>query len=129
MDSSKPAQIYLTVVPNRSSKTLIPIITSVIKPGSVIISDEWKAYSGLSKKEEFKHLTVNHKLNFVNPVNSANTQRIESIWSTLKYKVKAMKGIYGSVLPSYLYEWMWRLNVQSKCAENIFELVALFYDE
>ncbi len=45
------------------------MITS--KPtGSVIYSDEWRAYSGISSVpgKNYTHKTVNHSVNFVDPV-------------------------------------------------------------
>ena len=39
---------FMVVVEDRSAATLIPIIQRYIRPGSVIISDEWQAYSTLS---------------------------------------------------------------------------------
>ena len=39
---------------------LIPIITHHILPGSIIISDEWRAYSCLYYFADYHHETVNH---------------------------------------------------------------------
>ena len=38
----------MVVVDDRSAATLIPIIQKYILPGTLIISDEWQAYSSLS---------------------------------------------------------------------------------
>ena len=38
---------FFEIVEDRSAKTLIPIITKYVKPGTVILSDCWKAYSTL----------------------------------------------------------------------------------
>ena len=51
---------FLKIVEDRSAATLIPIIKRYVKPGSVILSDCWKAYSSL--KEGYTHLTVNHSV-------------------------------------------------------------------
>lgn len=67
-------------------RTLIPIIHQYIAPGSTIISDCWKAYNTLDKsaKYHYKHLTVNHSTNFVDPQSGACTNRIESLWQKAK---------------------------------------------
>uniref|UniRef100_A0A1X7UTL8 ISXO2-like transposase domain-containing protein n=1 Tax=Amphimedon queenslandica TaxID=400682 RepID=A0A1X7UTL8_AMPQE len=54
-----------------------------VGPGTTIISDEWRAYSTLASRGMI-HLTVNHSLIFINPMNSAHTQSIQSTWSQVK---------------------------------------------
>ena len=53
-------------------------------------------------------MTVNHSLNFVDPVTGVHTQSIDSYWERVKRKLKRMKGMMGHQLPSYLDEFMWR---------------------
>jgi len=76
---------FFEIVPNRTSKTLIEIIKKRINPESIIISDCWASYSRL-ELEGFMHLSVNHKLNFVDPETGAHTQNIESFWALVKKK-------------------------------------------
>ena len=42
-------KIFIVLIHNRKQSTLLPIIQKWIKPGSIIYSDCWKAYSKLSK--------------------------------------------------------------------------------
>ena len=42
-----PARGFMTVVPNRSAATLKPIIQHVVRPGTIIHSDEWRSYNNL----------------------------------------------------------------------------------
>lgn len=58
--------MFIVPVPDRSQDTLINVIKEWILPGTIIMSDCWKAYKGL-KNENFQHYTVNHSLNFVDP--------------------------------------------------------------
>lgn len=58
--------MFIVPVPERTKETLINVIKEWIMPGTIIISDCWKAYKCL-ENEDFKHYTVNHKLNFVDP--------------------------------------------------------------
>ncbi|XP_035220741.1 uncharacterized protein LOC118193724 [Stegodyphus dumicola] len=62
-DSGK---VVLVAVHERSQETLIALIKQWIEPCTTIISDCWKGYNhDVLTKEGFKHLTVNHSLNFL----------------------------------------------------------------
>ena len=54
------------------------------------------------------HSTVNHSLEFVDPVTGVHTQHVESYCNRCKTQFKAMNGCHESQLPSYLDEFMWR---------------------
>lgn len=106
--SVKPAITYLQTVDKRDAATLLPIIERVVAPGSTVHSDEWKAYKKIQEKCGLQHQTVNHSINFVDPIDGTHTQNIESYWAKAKYKFKVMKGCKAESLPSYLDERMWR---------------------
>ena len=89
---------------------MLPIIAKVCKPGTIIQSDEWAAYNQIQSKLGFEHKTVNHSLHFVDPSTNVHTQHIESYWSKQKLKIKAMKGVKATNLPSILKEFMWKDN-------------------
>ena len=40
-------------VPNRSAKQLLPLLNRWILPGSIIVSDMWKAYNGIASMGNF----------------------------------------------------------------------------
>ena len=99
-------QIFMIPVHNRKESTLIPIIKKWIKPGSIIHSDCWKAYSKLNKIG-YTHVTVNHSKEFVNKSSAACTNAIESDWRHAKLKMPS----YGTHIgdhAGYLAEFMWR---------------------
>jgi len=50
----------------RDKETLIPLIRKYIRPGSIMMSDCWAAYSSLSQLG-FTHHQINHSNNFVDP--------------------------------------------------------------
>lgn len=77
---------FVVPVQNRNRETLLAIIKDRIEPGSIVISDCWKAYDCL-ESEGFRHLTVNHSLNFVDPDTGAHTNTIERQWRELKRRV------------------------------------------
>ena len=69
---------------DRSAETLIPLIKKYILPGSVIVSDGWKAYSSL-RNEGYTHWVINHSEHFVDPENpDIHTQNIERLWRDIK---------------------------------------------
>jgi transposase-like protein len=98
-------------VPKRDAFNLLNIIYKHIEPGSVIISDCWKAYNEISSLDKsFEHLTVNHSLHFVDPDTQAHTNGVESIWNSAKIQFKTMRGVSRKYLNAYLTEFMWRKN-------------------
>ena len=107
--SHQPALGYMEIVNKRDAATLLPIIQAHVAPGTTIHSDEWAAYRRISALPGIAgHSTVNHSLNFIDPVTGTHTQNIESYWNRAKGKLKQMKGYHAHQLPSYLDEFMWR---------------------
>lgn len=106
-------ECFIVRVPDRSANTLLPIIMERVRPGTTIVSDCWKGYSGL-QKQGFQHLTVNHKYNFVDPETLANTQRVERLWGAAKWGNKKRRGTHRQLLDSYLAEFMWRNNLKGR---------------
>jgi IS1 family transposase len=70
-------------VPNRNASTLSALIMKWICPGSVIMTDCWKAYNCLEQLG-YRHLTVNHSQNFIDPETGAHTQGIERTWRDMR---------------------------------------------
>jgi len=102
---------FAYLVPNRKSETLLEIIQSNILPGTTIISDLWKGYSILDSlpfPKPYEHLTVNHSINFVDPITNAHTQRIERLWRGLKEIKSRYNGIQRKDIDLHLAEFIWR---------------------
>ena len=76
-------EFFAIPVPKRDSATLLEAIRQHILPGTTVISDCWRAYNCLSD-EGYRHMTVNHSINFVDPVTGAHTNTIERKWRDLK---------------------------------------------
>ncbi|XP_060878656.1 uncharacterized protein LOC132951008 [Metopolophium dirhodum] len=96
------------VVQKRDKTTLHEIIQREVIAGSIIHSDGWSGYNGLSD-HGYNRYVVNHSENFVDPISKAHTQRIESLWRPLRLKiVKNMCGTTPDLLPRYLIETWWR---------------------
>lgn len=98
---------FLIAVENRSSDVLTKIIEEKIEHGTTIISDCWRAYDSLND-EHYHHLTVNHSMNFVDPVTRAHTQNIERLWVEVR-KLVPHYGRKKSHYPSYLCECLFMM--------------------
>ena len=61
----QPPRPLFQEVPNRTAGTLIPIIESMVRPGTIIHTDGWAAYNSLEQK--YDHRPVNHSANWVDP--------------------------------------------------------------
>lgn len=115
-------ECFMFPVQDRSAATLMPIITAQIRPGSTVISDQWQAYNGIGGVPGLTHQTVNHSVNFVDPVTGANTQRIERSWKAAKERNKRQNGTHRHMLDSYMCEYMWRNRVKVQ-AFNVFDAI------
>ncbi|GFT06715.1 mitotic-spindle organizing protein 2A [Trichonephila clavipes] len=97
----------MKVVPNRTKEELLSVIKEWVVPGSVIISDCWKAYDCLSH-EGYQHLRVNHSLTFKDPETGAHTNSIEGTWSAIKRSLQNHVAHVEGEFDHYLAEYMWR---------------------
>jgi len=123
-------ECFMVPVPNRSKETLMPIIISKILPGTTIISDKWRAYRTIANLPDMIHQTVNHSLNFVDPITGANTQRIERLWKNAKERNKRQNGTHRHMLRSYMCEFMWRRRIKAKeldAFQTILEDISVFW--
>ena len=82
----------LRLVKKRSRAHLLPIITRHVRPGSSIVSDQWRAYMGALSDAGYMHYSVNHSMTFVDPHNGAHTQNIERAWGVYKGEVWRQRG-------------------------------------
>ena len=56
-------KVYVVVIPNSQTQTLLPIIRGKVKPDSVIYTDFYPSYNVLDSSE-FKHFRINHREKF-----------------------------------------------------------------
>ena len=107
-------KVHTTVVSDTKAETLHPIIVNAVKKGSIVITDEWRAYQGM---DGFSHVMVNHSEGeYTRGAFHNNT--IEGFWSLLK---RGLYGIYHQVSPKHLarycHEFEYRYNSR-KIADN-----------
>ncbi|XP_018325790.1 uncharacterized protein LOC108737443 [Agrilus planipennis] len=103
---SNPGKMFLIPVPDRSAETLVNVIVNNVLPGSTIITDGWRSYNLLSQ-HDYRHLTVNHELNFVDARTGAHTQNIERSWVEVRRHVPRA-GLVKNHLASYLADSIFR---------------------
>lgn len=115
-------ECFLYAVPDRRRETLEECIRISIRPGSIIMSDMWKSYSGIEGiiGKDYRHCTVNHSKNFVDQETGAHTQSVESMWAKAKRRNKKECGTHRSMIDSYLCEFMWR---QRNSNEDFFDKI------
>ena len=114
---------------DRKGPTLMKLIRRKIAPGTRIITDMWRGYNAISRllrsgKPLYKHATVNHSKNFLNPRDpDINTQRIERLWRSAKRRNKIQCGTHRHHLCSYIDEFLFR---RSAKINNISVFDAIF---
>ncbi|CAF1145762.1 unnamed protein product, partial [Brachionus calyciflorus] len=84
----------------REAKTLLEIIYNTCREGSIIYSDCWSSYNKIKEIKNFKHKTVNHSYNFIDPNSGACTNKIESFWHSCKQKNSRKCTAFQKCLPN-----------------------------
>ena len=109
------------IVKDAKRRTLEPVIREKVRQGSVVHTDEWFAYRGLSKRG-YEHKSVNHGSGqWVK--DGSHTNSIEGYWSQLKRSIRGTH-IHVSTkhLPKYLGEFDFRHNAR-KMPDRMFHLL------
>ncbi|GBM62184.1 hypothetical protein AVEN_189398-1 [Araneus ventricosus] len=73
---------FVCVVEDRTAETLIEITKKYVEPGTTVLSDCWKSYRPLTE-EGYVHYTVNHSVNFKDPITGVHTNGIVGTWSPI----------------------------------------------
>ena len=99
----------MQLVHTRDVTPLLPIICNHVAPGTIVHSDQWRAYDHVANLSLVaRHQTINHLVDFVDPTCGVFTQHVESYWNRVEVKLKHMRGCHLQQLPGYLDEYMWR---------------------
>ncbi|KAJ8947712.1 hypothetical protein NQ318_001551 [Aromia moschata] len=102
-ESSKALRFWTT---KRDEQTLLALIKKHVAPNTEIHTDLWRGYINL-ENHGFKHFTVNHSENFVDPETGAYIQNIETSWRALRQTV-SRGGVRRDNLADHLCEHLWR---------------------
>lgn len=94
-------------VETRDAATMHRIISTHVKPGSIIYTDMWKSYKTPCEELGLVHMTVNHSVTFKDPVTGVHTNTIEGLNNGLKYQIKP-RNRSRKYIRSYLLYFIWR---------------------
>jgi transposase-like protein len=105
----KPAVLKCWVIPNTKGSVIQPLVRANVKPGSIIVSDEWWAYSGLS--DAYQHEIVDHaRKQYVND-NGFSSNAMECGWKHFKLTIVATHHwVSRKHLNKYTNEFVFRQN-------------------
>jgi hypothetical protein len=70
--------------------------------GSIVVSDCWTVYNRISQLG-YEHLTVNHRLHFVDLVTRVNTNWVENLWMRAERRNKGEFGTERQHLSSQFF--------------------------
>ena len=104
--STRKSRCRFYGVQDRKGDTLLPLVEKNVVTGSTVVSDKWSGYNRLGDRE-YKHETVNHSRNFVDPVTGSHTQAIERVWKEGKFWLQRARHA-GPYLQNHLDEVSWR---------------------
>ena len=98
-------RVVLRLVRNRSSPNLV---RSIVRPGTTVVTDEWRGYNGLSKAG-YKHQKVNHSKNEKVNAEGLGTNPVEGLFSRVRrflrqnYVRMPSRKNYGLLLAEYCW--------------------------
>jgi transposase len=119
----RQGRVRAMVVPDRTAATLQREVRRHVLPESMMFTDEWHSYTGLSG--HFKsHRRIRHKEK-VYVDGDVHTQTIEGFFSTVK---NGIRGTYHAVstkwLQGYLNEYAWRYNRRDSATPQFLSLLS-----
>lgn len=91
--------VYTRVIPDTRGKTLKGIINELVAKGSIIVTDGWRGYSGLSN--DYIHKIIEHNKG-IYVKDKFHTNSIEGFWSQLK---RGIIGVYHVTSPKHLSKY------------------------
>jgi transposase-like protein len=108
--------VHATTIPNRTARTVAPILKAHVEDGCEVMTDEMTGYNSL--RETYVHQVVNHAVEYVS--GQVHTNGIENFWSLLK---RGLNGTYVAVEPfhldRYLDEQVFRFNSRKTKKQNM----------
>ena len=103
-------KVYIKVVNDTKTSTLMPLITRKIAPDSAVYTDCYRSYNALDVSD-FYHERINHSTIFANGKNHING--IENFWNQAKRVLRKYNGIPKESFPLFLKECEFRFNYGS----------------
>ncbi len=107
--AQRQGRVAARVVPDTTTKTLLPVVKQYVLPDSIIYTDEYTSYNSLYM-HGYEHRRIPHSQR-VYVMGDVHTNTVEGFWSLVK---RGISGVYHSVsakhLQSYLNEYTFRYN-------------------
>jgi transposase-like protein len=121
----RDGDVMTQVVPDRTVKTIYPILRDNIEKGSTVHTDEHGAYRSLGTSG-YKHQSVNHSAKEY-ARGDCHTNTIESYWSRLKTSINGTHiHVSGKHLQKYAGEFEYRFNSRNHGASMLPELLGTY---
>jgi len=104
-------RIKATVVPSRRGPDLKRQVIEWVDPESIVITDDWPAYSGLDR-HYISHSRINHSAGWY-VQGDTHTNTVEGFFGNLKTGIRGnYKKVSHRWLQGYLNEFVWRRNAR-----------------
>ena len=122
--------VYIEMMPNVQQVTIQPVMTKVIKPGSMVYTDEYDIYDRLPEWG-YQHKSVNHSAGeYARDENGdgfheVHVNTMEGFWSLLRSWLRPHRGISQEKLPIYLGFFEFIHNVRRRGKALLHSLIAL----
>jgi transposase-like protein len=128
VERTRERRVFLVKVERRDAATLIDIIQQHVRAGSIVHTDLWRGYSGITEETGLEHRTVNHSAFFKDPQTGVHTNCIEGTNFALKSKIPIRCRVVDHV-DEHLLEFIWRRNnVNSLWDSFIHAIKEIHYD-
>lgn len=114
------------IIPDRSSRTLIPLILSRVRPGSKIVTDMLWGYQSLNR-HGFEHVRINHSVAF-HDFRGHTNNAIEAYWATVRRAFRTARQVSREQLWTFLAETEFRYNRRHAKHLIFDELISCFPD-
>jgi len=76
-------RMFLEHVETRDRATILDVLARHIRPGSILVTDCWRGYTGIAEHLQVSHITVNHSETFKDEVTGVCTNHIEGTWAAI----------------------------------------------
>jgi transposase-like protein len=107
-DGRYAGRVRLAVVPDRSAESLCGFVESAVKPGTMIITDDWSGYASLAKRG-YQHLAVAERGD--PQIAEMYLPIIHLVFANLKTWLNGIHhGVSHQHLQAYLNEFTFRFN-------------------
>ena len=123
----KDGEVITEVIPDRTSKSLMPHIRDHIEEGSEVHTDEHKGYNPLDRTKDYDRKAVNHSEEEYVGEDGETTNTIEGFFSQLK---RTIEGTHIHVSPKHLGKYAkeceFRFNRRQNPASMLPDLISRF---